>query len=100
MKKYLWVLVLALAVSSLSVGPVAADGSNAKQDQAFLTELSQQSAVVTGCAASTDRSSLGAVVTNVVCTNVPCTKASDCYAYCGGQGSNYCNWSTHRCVPF
>jgi hypothetical protein len=54
---------------------------------------------VTECAASTDSASPRAF-TNAICTNVPCTKISDCYAYCGGPGSTYCNAATHRCVPF
>jgi len=101
MKKYLWVLVLALVVSSLSAGRLAADPARAQQDHAFLTSLAQPAAPapVSPILAADPPEILAPPAAG--CVNLGCSKDSDCWPYCGGEGSSYCSHNFIRtCVPY
>jgi hypothetical protein len=97
MKKYLWVLALALVISALSAGSVAADSSHKLQDQAFLNALAQQvKAPVSPVFVLSDNPLPGPPA---VCSF--CTTDTDCWATCpGGEGSSYCDRIRHKCLPF
>ena len=98
MKKYLWVMALALVFSAAFAGTVAAESSHAQQDQAFLSGLAQQtqapmSPVLASAPPAASPLSL--------CSTTYCTWDSDCWAACpGGDGSSYCDRLRHKCLPY
>lgn len=94
MKKYPW--VLALLLSSLFVGSVAADSSHAQQDQAFLQQLSQQ-AQAPASPVPGEAPVFAAV--HGSCIRLNCRVDSDCWPYCGGPDAVFCN-SLHFCNPY
>ena len=99
MKKYLWVLALALVISSLSAGSLAADSSHAQQDQAFLGELSQSISPAAPVLTAAPPAVLAPPAAG--CVNLGCAKDSDCWPYCGGEGSSYCSHNfIRKCVPY
>lgn len=96
MKKVLWVLVLALMVSSLFAGSLMADTSHAQQDQAFLSSLAQTPISPVLAAAPPE-----VLAPPASCINLACSKDSDCWPYCGGEGSSYCSHNfIRKCVPY
>jgi hypothetical protein len=99
MKKVLWVLALVLMVSSLFAGSLMADSSHAQQDQTFLSSLAQPAQAPTPpvlAAAPPD-----VLAPPASCVNLGCSKDSDCWPSCGGEGSSYCSHSfIRRCVPY
>ena len=100
MKKYLWVLALALVISSLSAGSVSADSSHQQQDQAFLSSLAHQ-ALLSPAAPVPAAAPPPELAPPASCVNLACEKDSDCWPYCGGEGSSYCSWGAYkRCVPY
>jgi hypothetical protein len=94
MKKYLWILALALVISSRFAGSLAADSSHARQDQAFLDGLAQQA-----------RAPMSAVLVPApsvksLCSVTRCNSNPTCWAVCpGGAGSSYCDVVQHKCFP-
>lgn len=98
MRKYLWLVALALVVSSISVGSLAADPSLAQQDQAFLNSLAQQEqAPASPDLAGAPPKPLPAAG----CVNLGCRQDSDCWPHCGGVGSSYCSHNfIRKCIPY
>jgi hypothetical protein len=94
MKKYLWVVVLAL--SSLSAGTVAADNSHAQQDQVFLDELAQQAKAAPMSPVLAESPSPFAPLS--VCNGAGCNSTRDCNIACGEPGLAYCD-ASHQCRP-
>ncbi|HTQ81421.1 MAG TPA: hypothetical protein VMM92_15590 [Thermoanaerobaculia bacterium] len=98
MKKYLWVLVLALVVSSIPASSFAST-SHTQQDQAFLSSLAKAvQAPVTPILAADPPEILAPPAS---CVNLACSKDSDCWPYCGGPDASYCSYGVYRrCVPY
>lgn len=92
MKKYLW--VVALVLSSLFAGSVAADSSHAQQDQAFLQELAQQAKLPMSVAVAPEQDQLP-LPTLALCNQVSCTANYQCQTPCPGGG--YCDRFTKKC---
>lgn len=96
MKKHVW--VMALAISALFVGMVAADSARSAQDQAFLSELAQL-----GKAPQPQAPVSSSVLTEPVifpsgpalCNQVSCKSNIDCQTPCPGGG--YCDRLVRRC---
>lgn len=96
MKKCLWVVALALVVSSVPAGLFAADPSIAQQDQVFLKNLAQQAQEpVTPGLSEAPVKALPAGS----CINLNCWRDSDCWPHCGGEGASFCS-ANHWCVPY
>jgi hypothetical protein len=95
MKKYLWVMALALVLSAAFAGTAAAESSHAQQDQAFLQGLTQQAQAPMSLAAAPPQ-----ILPLSFCSGY-CTGAADCWAVCpGGPGSSYCDRFRHQCLPY
>jgi hypothetical protein len=93
MKKYLW--VVALVISSLFAGSVAADSSHAQQDQAFLKELAQQVKVpMLPMSVAPEQDHLP-LPSPALCNQVSCTANFQCQAPCPGGG--YCDRFLKKC---
>lgn len=100
MRKYLWVVALALVVSSISAESFAADSSLAQQDQAFLNSLAQQDQEPQK-PVSPARVEAPPPALPAACINLHCGQDSDCWPHCGGVGASYCAHSfPRRCVPY
>lgn len=96
MKKRLWLVVLALMVSSISTVGFAADTSCVQQDDAFVKSLAQQpqeQALPLLADAPPPVRPAGS------CINLNCWRDSDCWPHCGGEFGSYCS-ATHWCVPY
>jgi hypothetical protein len=94
MKKYLW--VMALVLSSLVAGTVAADSSRAQQDQAFLNELARPAtAPVSPVEVKTP---LLPALGVIRCQDTYCQVDANCNVSCYNSG--FCNRGTNRCVPY
>ena len=97
MKKHIW--VMALVISALFVGVVAADGPRSAQDQAFLSQLAKQlkapqaQAPVSASAFTDDPVSFPSGP--ALCNQVSCRSAFDCRIACPGGG--YCDSFSKHC---
>jgi hypothetical protein len=98
MKKYLWVLALALVISALSASSLAAESSHAQQDQAFLSSLAQQVLTPVSLVLAAAPPALLAPPAN--CINLNCAVDSNCWPYCGGPDAVYCDRARHVCIPY
>ncbi len=101
MKKYLWVLALALVVSAVSVSGLSADTSRAQQDQAFVSSLAQPAAAPAPASPILAEAPPAILAPPASCVRLNCSQDSDCWPYCGGPDSSYCGYGAYRfCVPY
>ncbi len=100
MKKCLWLVALVLASSF--AGPVAADNSHARQDQAFLQQLAQSIPQAPAALSPVLAESPSPFAPPAVyCSGFTCNTDLDCWAHCiGGDGASFCNRALHNCVPY